>query len=185
MLDKASKNAVHRKAVWTGLAVSAAAHVAVLTFMTVPAWDFGAGEGEADRIALTEFEAIDVIQLPTPEPVEPPPPSPDEVATVDAQGAVATEVASAAPNFDQLISELGEVSYTAEVPATSRPVITFADLEPTSNTAAVMASIAIEQGLLGEDEDGDIEGLLGALSASLSGGGHCPTPETVGPVILR
>lgn len=188
MLDTKIKNTLHRRAVAVGLSTSVAAHLALLAVVTFPAPDTGAGEGEADRIVLQPFDGVEWIDVPPvelPEPTDQPVEVPDEFSTADAEGAIAPESAAATADFAERLSELGQVSYTAEVPATSRPVVTFGDLEPVTNTAAMMASIAIEQGLLGEEEDGDIEGLLGRLSASLSGGGHCPTPTTVGPVILR
>lgn len=188
MLDKASKNALHKRAIAVGLSTSVAAHLVVLAVVTIPAPDTGAGEGEADRIVMEPLEGIewiDVAPVDLPELTHEAVEVPDEVSTADAEGAIAPESAAASTDFDQLLSELGQVAFTAEVPSTSRPVVTFGDLEPVTNTASVMASIAIQQGLLGEDEEGDIEGLLGRLSASLSGGGHCPTPGSVGPMILR
>lgn len=189
VLDKAGKNSIHRRALGGGITASIALHAVALTVLTIPAPDAGAGEGESDRIALEPFDAVELIELPevVESPVEVPQDVPDELATNEAQGAVAPEMAEASPDVDARLSQMGQVSLTAQVPSTSRPVITFADLEPVANTAAMMATFAFENGLLDENDEGDLEGLLGRLSAELSGGGHCPTPGTAGtgPLILR
>lgn len=185
MTNKIRQNAMHRRALGLGLSASVAAHVAVLTIMTIPAPDVGAGDDEADRITMVPFDGIELVELP--EVVEPPVKTPEEVSTADAQGAVARETNDASPQLDARLSQMGQLNLTAEVPSTSRPVVTFADLEPVANTTAMMAQFAFEQGLIAENDEDSLEGLLGQLGASLSGGGHCPTPGTtgLGPLILR
>ncbi|MEM7414997.1 MAG: hypothetical protein AAF389_05825 [Gemmatimonadota bacterium] len=183
--NKVKQNALHRRALGLGLSASIAAHVAVLTIMTIPAPEVGAGDDEADRVTMVPFDGIELVELP--EVVEQPVEAPEEVSTADAQGAVARETSDASPQLDELLSQMGQVSLTAAVPSTSRPVVTFADLEPVANTAAMMAQFAFEQGLIDDNDEASLEGLLGQLGASLSGGGHCPTPGTagMGPLILR
>lgn len=187
LIDKAQRNAVHRRAFWGGIAVSVSAHVLALAILTVPGADPGAGEDEADRIAQNDFEAIELIELADP---TPPTETTSAMSTAVATGAVAPADAPAdAPSTASLaerLSDLRPATMVASIPQTSRPVVTFRNLRPVSQTAAMMAMFEYGDEFAEEENGGGIGGLLSSIGAALSGGGHCPTSGTAsGPLILR
>jgi len=184
MTSNATRIATHRRALAAGLTVSAAAHVVALTALSLPGGAAGARGADAPRIVDDSYEAIRVVQL-APDATVPPHEAVERIATTESQGGQAPEQLSQATmvaSLDALLGELAPASVKATVPRTSRPVVTFSDLEPTA--PAMMA--AYGAGALEEEEaagGGGIGGLLGRIGAALSGAGHCPTAN--GPLILR
>lgn len=183
LIDKARRNAVHRRAFWSGIGVSVSAHVLALAILTVPGADPGAGEDEADRIAQDDFEAIELIELADP---TPPTETTSAMSTAVATGVVAPADAPSTASLAERLSDLRPATMVASIPQTSRPVVTFSDLRPVSQTAAMMAMFAYGDEFAEEEDGGGISGLLSSIGAALSGGGHCPTSGTAsGPLILR
>jgi len=185
LINYAKKNATHRRALTAGVAISVAGHVVALAVLTVPGTDPGAGDGEADRVFQAEFEAIEVVQFAAAPPAQTE--SESAVSTADASGAIAPEASPSAPSLADLLSDLQPAQMVASSPQTSRPVVTFAGLEPVSQTAAMMALFEYGEGFEEDEEGGGgIGAFLGSIGAALSGGGHCPTAGTAnGPLILR
>jgi hypothetical protein len=186
LVNYAKKDATHRRALTAGIAVSAAAHVVALAVLTVPGTDPGAGDGEADRIFQSEFEALEIVEIAEAQSVTTE--SSSEMSTADASGAVAPEAAPSSASLADLLSTLQPAQMVASAPQTSRPVVTFAGLEPVSETVALAALFQYGEGFDEEEENegGGIGGFLNSIGAALSGGGHCPTSGTAnGPLILR
>jgi hypothetical protein len=185
LVNYAKKNATHRRALTAGIAVSAAAHIVALAVLTVPGTDPGAGDGEADRVFQAEFEAIEIVEIADAKPVTTEASS--ALSTADASGAIAPEAAPSSASLADLLSTLQPAQMVASAPRTSRPVVTFAGLEPVSETVALAALFQYGEGFdEDENEGGGIGAFLGSIGAALSGGGHCPTSGTAnGPLILR
>lgn len=183
LIDKARRNTVHRRAFWGGIGVSVSAHVLALSILTMPGADPGAGEDEADRIAQNDFEAIELIELVDPTPTTE---TTSAMSTAVATGAVAPADAPSEASLAEMLSDLRPATMVVSTPQTSRPVVTFRDLRPVSQTAAMMAMFKYGGEFAEEKDGGGIGGLLSSIGAALSGGGHCPTSGTAsGPLILR
>lgn len=179
MIDKARRNAVHRRALWGGIGVSVSAHVFALAILTIPGVDPGTGEDEPNRIVQNAFEAIELIEL-----VDPTPPSKTTFAmsTANANGAVAPIDAPSSASLAEMLTDLRPATMAASAPRTSRPIVAFRDLRPVSQTAAMMATFEYSGEFAEKEDGGGIGALLSSIGAALSGGGHCPT---FGTLILR
>ncbi len=188
MGTNAKRVAAHRRALWMGLGISAAAHVAALTVIAVP----GVGpteDGGRDAKTVYEdtFEAVELVELAETTPSIPASIRPSETDAASGAQPTPSVDAPSRPSLTDRLADLAPASVSAPVPDTGRPVVTFRDLEPVSQTAAMMAAYAYGGGLQDaeEDEGGGWSAFLGGISAALSGGGHCPTPGGAGPMILR
>lgn len=187
MATKASRIAQHRRALWTGLGISATAHVAALTVIVVPG--FGPTEDggrDAKTVYEDTFEAVEVIELAENTPSVPASIRPTEAESASGAQPTPSVEAVSRPSLEQRLADLAPASVSAVAPDMGRPVRTFRDLEPVAQDAMLMAALAYGGGLQDgeEEEGGGWSAFLGGISAALSGGGHCPTPGG-GPMILR
>lgn len=186
MGSNAKRVAQHRRALWAGLGISASAHVAALTVIVVPG--FGPTEdGGRDARTVYEdtFEAMEVVELAEVTPAIPASIRPSESDAASGAQPNPSVEATSRPSLSELLADLAPASVSAAAPDMGRPVVTFKNLEPVSQTDAMMAALAYGGGLQDgeEEEGGGWSSFLGGISAALSGGGHCPTPG--GPMILR
>jgi hypothetical protein len=186
MGSNARNAAQHRRALSAGLGISAAVHVAVLTVVAVPG--FGPTEDggrDARTVYVDEFDAIEVVEVAEATPSVPASIRPTEAdAASGAQPNPSVETTSR-PSLAERLADLAPASVSSAAPEMGRPVVTFKDLEPVSETRALMALYAYGGGLQDgeEEEGGGWSSFLGGIAAAISGGGHCPTPG--GPLILR
>lgn len=187
MSAKARRIAQHRRALWTGITVSAAAHVAVLVVVTVPGFGPTEDDGRDARTVYEDtFDAVEVIELAQPVPAAPSSIRPSESDAASGAQPTPSIEATSRPSITDRLAELAPASVRVTAPDMGRPLTTFRDLEPVSQNAVMMAALAYGGGLQDgeEDEGGGWSAFLGGISAALSGGGHCPTPGG-GPLILR
>jgi len=170
MGTNAARSAKHRKAIILGISVSAAAHVAALGVITLPGGDATGGQ-HTTTITDHTFEAISLIEIEEAAP---------SVASVPRTTRLTTESAAAGQSsLAELMASFSAARPSTNVPSASRPIVTFAGLEPVSQDAAVMAALAgFSDGSDDEEEQngGAWNGFLTGLGNALSGGGHCPTP---------
>ncbi len=190
MSATAHRKAFHRRALWGGTAISVAAHAVALVAIVVPGHTPGAGtDKEMEEVFQDDFDALELVALtePTPPTTTPVVTVPDAFSTADATGEVAREATPETPSLEARLASLQPAQMSVDLPDRSRPVITFSDLEPVGDPAAMAAAYAYAE-LLAEQEgeEGGLSGFLSKIGAALSGGGHCPTPATAdGPLILR
>lgn len=187
MTTKAMRLARQRRALWAGFAISAAVHVAALTVVYVPGVGPTEDDGRDARTWVDEFEAVELVALLEPTPADPTSIRPTETNSASGSAPTPSVRATGRPSLSDMLAELSPASVAATVPETGRPVVTFRDLEPVAQTDAMLAAFAYGGGLKDgeEDEGGGWSAFLGGIAAALSGGGQCPTPGGVGPMILR
>ncbi len=186
MHSKATKAALHRRALYTGLGLSATAHLAVLTVVTVPGLGpTDDGGRDARTVYVDDFEAIEVVAVAEQAPAVPASIRPSETDAASGAQPTPSVEATSRPSLEERLADLAPASVSVAAPETGRPVVTFRDLEPVSETQVLMALAAFGGGLQDgeEEEGGGWSAFLGGIAAAISGGGHCPTPG--GPLILR
>ncbi len=186
MSSRAKKAALYRKAMSVGLGLSVTAHVAALTIIAVP----GQGPTEdggrdARTVYVDDFEAVEVVELRTETPSAPTSIRPSEAKAASGAQPQPSVEATSRPSIEERLADLAPASVSSSAPEMGRPVRTFSDLEPVSETQVRMAMAAFGGGLVDgeEEEGGGWSSFLGGIAAAISGGGHCPTPG--GPLILR
>ena len=177
----------HRRALSVGIGLSVAVHAGALAVITVPGASIADVDDPTPQFVDESFEALEVVQL-----AEETPSLTMAVASATAAPSSTTSGASgtasseaSTPSLEQMLADLTPAQPSVPVPDNGRPIVTFRDLEPVSQTAALMAQFAYGGGFDSErEEGGGWSDFLGGISAALSGGGHCPTPSA-GPLILR
>jgi hypothetical protein len=183
----AMRVARHRRGLWAGLAISASVHVAVLTGVYVPGVGPTEDDGRDAATRVDDFDALELVTLREPAPVDLTSVRPSDATNSAGSASAPTPEAPGRPSLSEMLAHLSPASVAATTPETGRPVVTFRDLEPVAQTDAMLAVLALGGGLQNgeEDEGGGWSALLGGIAAALSGGGQCPTPGGVGPMILR
>lgn len=187
MTDKAIRIARQRRALWTGMAISASVHVAALTVVYVPGVGPTEDDGRDAQTWVNEFEAVELVAIADPTPADPTSIRPTDANSASGSAPRPSVEATSRPSLSEMLTDLSPASVAAMVPETGRPVVTFRDLEPVAQTEAMFAAFAYGGGLQDgeEDEGGGWSAFFGGIAAALSGGGQCPTPGGVGPMILR
>lgn len=187
MTTKAMRLARQRRALWAGMAISASVHVAVLTVVYVPGVGPTEDDGRDARTWIDEFEAVELVAISDLAPSDPTSVRPTDANSSSGAAPTPSVEATSRPSLSEMLADLSPASVAATVPETGRPVVTFRDLEPVAQTEAMFAAFAYGGGLRDgeEDEGGGWSAFLGGIAAALSGGGQCPTPGGVGPMILR
>lgn len=188
MVSNEVRRTRHRRALSAGIGISVAAHVITLAVMTVPGAPLSETNDSAPTFVDESFEALQVVQLPE----ETPSITVSSATVVSAplsttrgeSGSAASE--ATVPSLEQMLAGLTPAQPTVPAPDNGRPIVTFRDLEPVSQSAAMMAQFAYGGAFDAEREEGGggWSAFLGGIADALSGGGHCPTPSA-GPLILR
>jgi hypothetical protein len=184
MTTTAMKVRRHRRGLWAGIVFSACVHVVALTSVYVPGVGPTEDDGRDAETRISEFDAIELVALPQPapspiRPADPPSPSPAPPAP--------TRQENSQPSLSEMLADVSPASIAPAPPGTSRPVVTFRDLEPVAQIDPRVAALAYA-GSLAAGEDDETSGwsaLLSGIASALSGGGQCPTPVRAGPMILR
>ena len=187
MVSNQVRTTRHRRALSVGIGLSVAAHLVAIAVIAVPGSPLPDADDPTPRFVDETFEALEVVQL-----AEETPALTVSTATAVTAPASTTSGASGAaapeasvPSLEQMLADLTPAQPSVPVPDNGQPIVTFRDLQPVSQSAAMMAQFAYGGGFDSEREEGGggWSDFLGGIGAALSGGGHCPTPSA-GPLIF-